>query len=406
MHISSLVMLCVLSANSSSTLPGRVVDELNQPLQNATVSVYSASAKPGMPPTNVAYYQDLTRQWRTNDKGEFAINQLDTNMMFRLLVLAPGRRGVLSDLIDPASTSLSIQLQKLPQDLPVNQVLKGVVLTIDGKPIPNAIVTAPQETPGDGKYGQKDVANSIAVTDTDGTFSITSEAFKVGMYLRIFSAGYSITNTPLLNIASKTNEIRLAAEAELSGRLLLNGVPAPNRYVAISNGDSSHFDNFGQRVERTDEQGRFNFSQLKPNQKYVVFSLIDGIQHLSYAGPHFVTTGSKDEPADVGDLLLKEGVAFSGKIIMPDGDRLPQNAKIYAIQDFSANSILLPVSEDGHFHFQGLRKEVYLVYVYVPGYEIDLSQLPHQSTGDDEFAVSLRKREGVVKTSIALKKKP
>ena len=77
--------------------------------------------------------------------------------------------------------------------------------------------------------------------------------------------------------------------------------------------------------------------------------------------------------------------------------------KLYCTQ---LNFIILPLPEDGHFHFQGLRKEVYRVHVYVPGYEIDLSQLPHQSTGDDEFAVSLRKREGVMQTSIALKKKP
>jgi hypothetical protein len=115
MSIATLILLTSLSAGSApGRLAGQVLDEHGAPLFGAVVDLYTAKPRVGLAVTCPSCYRDCAKSARSDDQGRFSIGDLDPELLFHVLVMAPGRRAVLTKLIDPAQAELEVKLEPLP----------------------------------------------------------------------------------------------------------------------------------------------------------------------------------------------------------------------------------------------------------------------------------------------------
>src|SRR5687767_9191345 len=79
-------------AAAGATLVGIVRDPDNLPLPDAGVFVYSAKPRHGPATIMATAYPDCGKKARTDANGQFQISGVDSELIYRLLVVAPGHR--------------------------------------------------------------------------------------------------------------------------------------------------------------------------------------------------------------------------------------------------------------------------------------------------------------------------
>src|SRR5437762_8257631 len=114
MSILALCLACALAASSApDTLTGHVVDENGAPLSGAVIHLNTAKPRTGLAVTCPSCYRDCARSAVTNGEGQFSVAELDPNLLFRVLIVAPGRKAVLTKWTDPVKTKLEVKLSPL-----------------------------------------------------------------------------------------------------------------------------------------------------------------------------------------------------------------------------------------------------------------------------------------------------
>lgn len=142
---------------------GTVIDDAGKPIAGATVTVTSkASGATATATTNADgtyVIADLKIGRRTITPAKGGPTTVDTveETALELRIAADGRDPIVSTLAPTAGKS-AVPAVTLQPTLPAGQ-LKGIVRTLRGKPIPNAVITVP-------------AANATTVSGPDGTFSI------------------------------------------------------------------------------------------------------------------------------------------------------------------------------------------------------------------------------------------
>ncbi len=407
MSIAALILLTAVSAGSApGTLVGQVLDENGAPLAGAVVDLYTAKPRVGLAETCPSCYRDCAKSAKTDDQGRFSIGDLDAVLSFRVLVLAPGRRAVLTKLIDPAQTELKVTLEPLPSDLPPDRMLKGRVLDERGKPLAGAVVSPTGAKTHEKRWwGQLPGVDEAAVTDAEGRFVITSQEPKLGLDLMASAAGYADFPSQLFDLDGSEHEIRLRRGASVSGRLTYEGQPVKRRAVGIVQRDRSAGHFVGETTLATDDNGGFLFANLQPNERYALYSLCDGKEGLPVLKTVSFETGGDGDVRQLGDLALLPGLTISGRVELPAGAKMPDGAKLRLSRDPAWDWCEALLSDDGEFTIRSLPPEVYSVSVIAPGFEIDASRMRYQVTGANEFGLRLRGGEPVAHIIAPMKAK-
>ena len=140
--IAVTFLACNSVANSTRpNLSGRVVDETGEPVANATVFVYTAGPKIGSGVVCPSCYADCSKRAKTSAKGAFELPSLDPQLIFRLLVIAPGYESRFVTKVDPAGGDRTITITPLsPEKLKSPNRIGGLVLDEAGKPVVGAVV--------------------------------------------------------------------------------------------------------------------------------------------------------------------------------------------------------------------------------------------------------------------------
>lgn len=102
---AALALLSLVGVWAETTRPdllGRVVREDGTPVTNATVFIYSAAPKQGTGALCPSCYADCAKTAKTAADGTFIIESLDPDLIFRLLVVAPGCESTFVGKTDPA----------------------------------------------------------------------------------------------------------------------------------------------------------------------------------------------------------------------------------------------------------------------------------------------------------------
>lgn len=388
-----LLLNAVSAISAPSTLTGQVLDENDRPVEGAVVDLYTAKPRVGLAVTCPSCYRDCAKCAKTDAQGRFSIKELDPILLFRVLVMAPGRRAVLTKLIDPAEADLEVKLQPLPTDLPPDRMLKGIVLNEHGKPLAGAVVSpSGAKTLGKRWWGQLPGVDEAAVSDTDGRFIITSQEAKLGLDLKVSADGYADFPSQLFDLDGSIHEIRLRRGASVSGRLTYEDRPVKHRAIGIVQRDRSAGHFVGETTLATDDDGAFLFANLQPNDRYVLYSLCDGRHDLPALKTVALETGGDGEAKRLGDLSLLEGLTLTGRVVFPDAMPIPDGAKLRVSRDPAWDWCEALLSKEGEFTIRSLPPEVYGVSVVAPGFEIDPTKMRYQVTGPSEFGLRLRAR--------------
>lgn len=401
--LSTLLTAPTLSAPpmaklSGGELKGRVLDEKGKPISGALVGLSSARPRVGIPTTCPSCYRDCAKTTKTDGDGQFALRDLDPELLFRVLVLAPGKRGKVTELVDPAKQPLEVQLESLPMGLSKDRMIQGRVVGPDGAPVVGAIVNPTgAKTQEKRWWGQLPGVDRAAVTDVEGNFVITSQDPKLGLDLTVGARGFATFPGTLFELTGAPVEIRLVAGASISGRLLHDGKPVKNRAIGIVQEDRGAGRFVGETTLATDENGGFLFANLQANENYVLYSLCQAKQDLPVFKTLRVRTGKDGEMKELGVMTSLTGITLKGQVKLPEGTKFPSGAKISLSRDPAWDWSEAILSEKGDFTLPGLPPEVYTVTVHAPGFAIDGTQPNFQMTGESSFGIRLKPEKDPVK---------
>jgi hypothetical protein len=402
MFVLAMTAMIVSKAVSGGiTLTGTIRDEDGSPLAGAMVDIYTAKPRIGTATTCPSCYRDCAKSTKTESDGQFSIGELDPGLLFRVLVMAPGRRSHLTAHVDPLSTQIDVALKSVPQDLPDDRLLTGRVVSVQGEPIAGAVVTpVGAKTKESHWFGQLPGVDQASITDADGRFVITSQAPKLGLYLQVSAPGYASFAPQLFDLDSREHQIPMQLGASVLGRLMFEGQPIKNRSVGIVQRDRSVELFVGERVLATDHTGSFQFTDLQPNQSYVLYTLCEpsqpvaGTEALSRNPPALKTrslvTADVGGVTQLGDLELEPGLTLSGKVTFPADSKAPEEVKLRLSRDPAWDWYETFLSDSGEFKIYGLPPEVYKLSIQATGFEIDASRMRYQTTGPSELAFRLR----------------
>ncbi len=387
-----VVVLCGSPCAADTTITGKVIDEADAPISNATVSIYTAKPKEGLAITCPSCYRDCAKYTQTADDGSFSIGNLDSSLLFRVLVASPGRRSLVTTHLEPGSESIEVKLQPIPRNLPDEKHLRGRVVDKGGRPIAGAVIDPyGAKTATRRWWGRMEGVDETVVSDADGRFIVYSEKPMLAMDLHVKGRGYATTITPLLNMGGTEHEVALQRGASVSGRLLFQDEPVCDRAVGIVQVDRGPGKFVGELAGQTNQNGELCFYNLQPDQDHVVYTLCDNDDSRLALKTIRFSTKNDGESTDLGDLSLTEGVQFSGKVALADDVPLPRNSTLRLGRDPAWDWKQVGLKSDGTFHIVGLPPEIYTVRVVVPELTIDTSQFRYQMVGENTFGLNMKK---------------
>lgn len=380
-----------LLGGSPAALTGRVADGNGAPIAGARVDLWTARPRVGLSITCPSCYRDCAKWANSNPQGEVSIDDLDPTLLFRVLVVAPGYRPIVTPFVDPAAGELEFTLEAVPADLPADQTLRGIVLDDRGKPLAGAIVSPfGAKTAGRRWYGRLPGVDEAAVSDAGGEFVITSQGALLGLDVEVEAPGYAICRRELLEFNGERHEVQLRRGAIVTGSLSYEGKPVRRRPLGIVQRNRSAVACVGEVTQASDDSGAFAFANLQPNERYVLYSLCDGTDDLPVLKTTSLQTRGDLEVTELGELPLIDGLVIAGKVEVPPGAALPEGALLRIERDPAFDWCELPLADDGAFEARGLPPEVYSIDVIAPGFELDAARLRYQATSQRQFGLRLR----------------
>jgi hypothetical protein len=399
--VLNLLCFCLIASSllsDGATLSGTIRDEQGNPVAGATVSMFTAKPREGVGTICPSCYTDCRKHATSDGQGQFAIEGLDAELFFTVLVMAPGYRSHLTPWLDPLAGPLDVKLQHYPKNLPPLRSLSGRVIDPDGKPVAGAVVNAVgAKTPEQHLFGLLRDVDRAAVTDAFGFFMLTTQEPKLGLDVRVSAPGFAVSPSQHFELSQPAAQIQLMRGATVSGTLMWAGQPVRNRAIGIVQTNRSHMNFSSERVVGTDEHGQFQFVDLQPNEPYVLYTICqdnvgrsDGEPVRGVLKNFELTTPYAGRSSDVGELTLIPGLSLAGQIVVPAGQVLPAQATVRLGRDPAWDYCEVAVGEKGEFEFHGLPAEVYSVRILADGYDLDVSRLRFQATGPTQFGLRLR----------------
>ncbi|MBM4108647.1 MAG: carboxypeptidase regulatory-like domain-containing protein [Phycisphaerae bacterium] len=358
----------VLIAEPAATLRGRV-DSAGAPVAGATVMVYRA-----FPITGVAYYcpscyLDCGRRTRTDEHGDWTIEGLDDTLKFELLVVAKGHLAARTVAINPAK-GMPVEVSLTPRDpeaLPPDRVVRGRVLDAAGEPVEGAIVVPEMVmTATGGCGGLCDGLDPLDVTDEDGRFALTYKEPIVGMNLSVSARGFARTCFMSRPPGAHVHELRVGEGAGVAGRLVRDGTPVPGVEVTLVADQSGGRVCFDRQVIATDEKGGFAFAGVLPGQRYVLTASTSQLGG-GCTPPRVIGVEREGQEVEVGDVAVVRGVRVSGRVLPPEGGRIPPGAKLSLSVANAWDGLTVDLGEDGAFEFGEAAPGEFSISLHAPG---------------------------------------
>ncbi|PTL80243.1 carboxypeptidase-like regulatory domain-containing protein [Vitiosangium sp. GDMCC 1.1324] len=302
-HVEAGATGLKLVLGRSATLSGRVVDEANRPLQDASVTLFLAE--------HSRYFEATT-----DKQGRFSLGPLpDGN--YGLVAQHP-------DLL-PAYESLS-SLQDLDDDVVLHAPRRLVGQVRDGEhPVADAEVVATgtghsTRTSGDGRFILEDMPS--------GDHELTASTSRKRGHARVkLEEGYpeaavDIELEPLVSFSGTVKDPK--------------GNPIPDAVVEVEGPD--------EEKTLTDTQGRFTFEALSPGDYKVT------VRAEGYADRRFPNVAPARTPTR--DWVLKPTVRIRGVLVDTEGRPVPkaivQLSESVMDEDEDDKPWLSPPEEDGN----------------------------------------------------------
>jgi hypothetical protein len=363
------------TANSQGTRPdlvGRV--SAGDVIPKATIFIFTAGPKVGTSTFCPSCYADCRKSAKTGAQGEFKIESLDPQLIFRILVVAKGYKPKFVSKIDPVQGPLAVDLEAVEtREITPDKSIHGRVVDPAGKPVVGAVVEAHgirKKNDAGTMWGQLPGVDPLAVTDEAGEFLLTSrEAFE-GLDVRVEARAFAHKQFTMLASGTARHTLTLTEGATVTGRVVKNGKPLAGVSVGMAGSDRSAENFTGNFDVGTDIEGRFGFVNLPPNVDYFIYGLMSTLKSYGAIPIRKVHAGDDGATLDVGDLTVEPAQRLAGQVVCADGQPVPAKTRLLVGREAAWDSLQVELDKDGRFDTPGIPRETLSLSARIPRYRI------------------------------------
>ena len=332
----------------------------------------------------------LPKRAQTDRQGNFKIASLDARWLYFGYGMAPGCKFQQLNLFDPAAGPLNVSLATANTNVPPNQVIHGRVVDATGNGIAGALISITGTTRnGQGTWPGYDI-DYYSVSDDAGNFVVYGKTPFVAADGKVEAAGYAEATFEqwpadainqewsrtgsmpegLFGYAKPLHQITLIHGAALQGRLVQAGRPVANAEIRINQCAAGSDCWFWDAATVTDDQGKFLFAHLPPQQNWSICGSWDLPATAGVVPPTDVKIGADGSTNDLGDLNLQSVTKVAGRIRLSDGKPVPANST-YSLSDAAmGRSSTLLLGADGAFQFIAVPGDKISIFLRVAGYQL------------------------------------
>lgn len=355
-------------------LTGHVQGDDGRPA-SGHVYVYTAGPKEGVGTVCSSCYLDCGKRAAIDGRGRFLLPQLDTTLVFRLLVVSPGHVSRFVERVDPSGKPQEIVVNPMPQ-VDSRFLIRGRIVDPWGNPVIGASVTPfGRQWPSRKQFGRVPVLDPIAVSDARGEFMIATTDTSGGYYLRVAARGFASRMITNVHSGAKPIEIRLAEGVTVTGRLLLDDRPFAGAVIGICQLDRNAESFLGADRVAADETGHFELVNVIPDDRHVLYAEMSSV--MPHAFPcETLAAGHDGTRMDIGTLRAGEGSTLRGRILLSDGRPLPPHSRLMIGRDPAWDNLVIALDSTGTFLIQGVPAETCEVFPRIMEYRMSLDQSP------------------------------
>ncbi|MCA9279728.1 MAG: hypothetical protein H6815_09755 [Phycisphaeraceae bacterium] len=391
------------------------------PVEGAHVTLWKAGPRTGYSQYCPGCYRDCGRTVQTGPNGVFTFHDIEDGLLFSVMVSADGYVPMETKRFDPLEFAGQVKVTKrglLPADPFV--VLKGRVVDEAGRPVAGAEISPRMffwkepdgRTTGSSSSGGED----IAYTREDGTFLMV-------LGRRCKAASFIITAPTLAPLYVKNaavgeieDDYVLRMGVTIRGRVVdESGTPIPGVQLVLAQ-QSRMIDTFIGKFEyAADNRGRFEIPNIPAfptdernhvarrqtintqgevvpvieknptSERYWLVAHTDSLDGRGYTPRFEVFLDNEDTDVELGDLVPTKGVSIEGRVVLSDGNPIPEGMTIFATRPDNWDSQIYQLPPDGTFRFDHLPPNEELhISPSVKGYRVSRS---HPSVEQNGFAI-------------------
>ena len=232
-----------------------------------------------------------------------------------------------------------------------------------------------------------DIFDPLAVTNLRGEFALASKSPITYADLVIEGSGVAPWIVPGLKPEANPHTIKMTPGATLTGRLLREGKPVASASVGLVQVSRGAQTFLGVASIGTDEQGKFTFLNVHPDEDYFVYGIMGSIKDGGAAAARRIHAGPDGATTDLGDLPVVRGHRIKGQVLLTDGKPIPEKTRLSVSREDAWDFQQVELDAQGRFEISSLPTERYSLNIFLRGYRMSSknhsidSQQPDQLSG-------------------------
>ena len=345
----------------------------------ATIFIFTAGPKVGTSTFCPSCYADCRKSAESNADGNFEIESLDPQLIFRILVVAKGFRPQFISKVDPARGPVEVELEPVDSSaITSDRSIQGQVVDREGKPIVGAVVESHgirRKDDAGSMWGQLPGVDPLAVTDEQGQFLLSAREPFASLDVRVEAQTFA--NKQFNNLASGPvpHKLTLTEGVTVKGRVVWQDKPLAGvsiGMVSVDRGVENYTGNFD---VGTDSEGRFALVNLPPNIDYFIYGLMDTLHKYGAIPIRKIHTGEDGAIVDAGELPVGPSQRLAGRVLCSDNEPLPSSTRLLISREQAWDSRQVKLDEEGRFDVEGIPPETISLSARVAGYHISTKNL-------------------------------
>ena len=254
-----------------------------------------------------------------------------------------------------------IRADATPAKKAAGPTMSGVVVDLDGKPIPGAILTPRGYSTGDnGMMGPMEKIALPAVASEKGEFEIETLMPLDSLDVEVSAKGFT-SHLFLRTTAGPQQKLALDRGVEIVGRIVSDGKPVERVAMTATTVERTSGEFWGPWSTLTDAEGRFEIPNVVAQRPIYLYAKMSSLKGRGALPREFFTTGDNDSTLDVGaimgDLNVQPGFTISGKVIVSDGRPVPKKTRVNLTRENSVDNQMVEIGDDGSFTVNDVPKD-------------------------------------------------